>query len=85
MDCPACGGAGCEHCGPTGRLQITDCPLCVVPEDAWQLLRLARLYEKGLPPVAGGALDQAAAFVEACDFVWNEEKYWKIKQGRIHE
>lgn len=85
MDCPACGGKGCRHCGPDGLLHVTDCPLHVVPDEAWQLLRLARLYEKGLPPVAGGALDQAAAFVEACDFVWNEEKYWKLKQGRSHE
>lgn len=45
------------------------------------MMKYARLYEKGLPPVAGGALDQAAAFVEACDFIWQEEMYWKKKLG----
>ncbi len=45
------------------------------------MLPYARLYEKGLPPAAGGALDQAQAFLEACDFIWQEERYWKAKLG----
>jgi len=39
----------------------------------WDLLDYAALYRRGLPPVAGGALDQAAAFTAACRFVWAEQ------------
>lgn len=42
---------------------------------------MAELYEKGLPPVAGGALDQANVFVEAARFVWSEQAYWRAKLG----
>jgi hypothetical protein len=37
-----------------------------------EFTRLADLYEKGLPPVSGGSLDQSAYFVEACAFWWAE-------------
>jgi len=37
------------------------------------MLDAAELYEKGLPPEHGGTLDQAADFVRAARFVWNEE------------
>ena len=47
----------------------------------WELIALAELYEKGLPPVAGGALDQAAAFVDAVRFVWAEQARWKARLG----
>ena len=36
------------------------------------MIALAELYRKGLPPVAGGTLDQAAAFNDAARFVWAE-------------
>jgi len=37
------------------------------------VIRYAKLYHKGLPPVHGGALDQAALFIDAAEFVWAEE------------
>ena len=41
---------------------------------------LAGLYEKGLPPVAGGSLDQAGVFIAAVEFIWQEEKQYKAEQ-----
>ncbi len=33
---------------------------------------MAELTKRGLPPVHGGALDQAKKFLDACTFVWTE-------------
>jgi len=52
---------------------ITTCPCELVSRDTWELLRAVRLFEKGLPPVVGGVLDQSAWFVAAADFVMTEE------------
>jgi len=40
---------------------------------------MADLYDKGLPPVAGGALDQAQIFVEAARMIFAERTFWKKK------
>ena len=47
-------------------------------------VELAGMMRKGLPPVAGGALDQAEQFMEACRAVWAEERYWS-RRDRIRE
>ena len=47
------------------------------------IIQMAELYEKGLPPVAGGQLDQAKSFVDAAYFIFNEKAYWKNKMGII--
>ena len=80
MTCPACGGsaAGCGECD-AGRIEITQCPLECIDEDVWKIIMLAELFEKGLPPVAGGTLDQAKVFVEAAYFIFREQNYWKRK------
>ena len=58
-------------------MPVTECPLRCVPHDVWQLLDLSELYWAGLPPVAGGALDQAAGFVEAARFIRGEKNGWE--------
>jgi len=58
---------------------VDRCPLKMVPADIWELLEFADLYAKGLPPIAGGTLDQAKGFTQACSFIWREEEYWKAK------
>lgn len=83
MGCMRCSGAGCEDCDRTGRIQITGCPLEQIGEDVWRVIEYAELYEKGLPPVAGGALDQAHCFIEAARFIMQEQRYWKNKIGVI--
>jgi hypothetical protein len=42
----------------------------------------AEMYAKGLPPVHGGTLDQAADFARACRTVWNEEARAKAQLTR---
>lgn len=76
FECTECGGSsadgdGCEHC-EGGRFILTRCPMDAIGPDAIELMELADLYRRGIPPVAGGALDQAAAFNAACRFVWAE-------------
>lgn len=81
MVCPGCEGKGCGECKNSGNIDITECPLKMITKDVWQLIQFAELYEKGLAPVAGGALDQAKVFVEAASFVFSEKTYWKNKLG----
>jgi len=52
-----------------------------ITSDIWFVIKLAHLYEKGLPPVAGGALDQAHSFVEAAEYIFNLEGQYKRKLG----
>ena len=42
---------------------------------------LCDLYERGLPPIAGGALDQAAWFLEAANRLKHEEQTLKAEAG----
>ena len=49
--------------------------------DIWQLIETAALYEKGLPPVAGGQLDQARSFLLGARMVWAEQQAMKDKLG----
>jgi hypothetical protein len=58
---------------------LTGCPLEYITPDIDELLMLADFYEKGLPPIAGGVLDQAAGFVEACHIIFAEKAHWKRK------
>jgi len=53
-----------------------------VPAEAFETVDLAGLLEKGLPPVAGGMLDQAKVFLDAARFVWNEEARAKAEGTR---
>jgi len=48
-----------------------------VPEEVWDVLHYADLYKRGLPLVAGGAIDQPRVFTEACRFIWAEESMWR--------
>lgn len=43
----------------------------------FDLLRYVDFYAKGLPPVAGGTLDQAEAFLALADAVWADERQWR--------
>jgi hypothetical protein len=71
MECLSCGGVGCDEC-TEGRIAIQGCPkqYCreIVPS-----ISLIDLFQKGLPPVAGGTLDQSVWFLEAAKILGNEE------------
>ena len=66
-----------------GEITITECPLNLLDEDVMQTMKMAEFYRKGLPPIAGGVLDQAKSFNDACDVIWREERYWKNRLGII--
>lgn len=53
----------------------------IVTDDIWELLSLAELYKKGLPPVAGGVFDQSKSFIDGVELVFYEQKQWENKLG----
>lgn len=71
IHCPACDGEGCDECGD-GWFQIDGCP-SEYAADLGNTLRLVDLFKKGLPPVAGGSLDQSAWFVSVANRLESEE------------
>ena len=73
IECAGCAGSGCDACEQVGEIRLTKCPREAVAEDVWRLIEMADLTKRGLPPVGGGALDQAQKFLDACRFVWAEE------------
>ena len=79
MECFECSGRGCDICDKTGRLEIAGCPQDIIGDDIWSAIEYATLYDKGLPPIAGGALDQAESFLQAARFIQNEKRFWKKK------
>ena len=78
MDCPC--GSGCNLC-KNGKIEITGCPLERVDWKIRQVILHSDIYEKGLPVVAGGQLDQTQWFLEAHWFIMAEKSYWKKKFG----
>ena len=85
LECPVCAGdddAECPGCKGTGRFEIDSCPKRIVTANTWAVIEAAELYEKGLPPVAGGQLDQTASFLSAARFVWSEQSRWKAEMWK---
>ena len=41
------------------------------------MIREADMCKRGLLPIAGGTLDQAAGFMTACRFIWAEQDRMK--------
>lgn len=75
--CPCCGAYGCKECDGFGRVVITEKP--DLPEEIWETLIYAKWMENGLPPVAGGVLDQDHWFITAATFVSNEGELIKAE------
>lgn len=74
IECPTCGGSGCESCGDRGSFELAECPVAFAGSETWELIGLVDLYRRGLPPVAGGSLDQTAWFNAAARRVWGEHQ-----------
>ncbi len=72
-----CSGEGCDSC-TGGSVRIDGCPnaycASVVPA-----INLVELFEKGLPPVTGGVLDQSASFLNAARFFASEDQLAKAE------
>jgi hypothetical protein len=79
IECPQCRGQGCSECNQ-GSVAVQGCPnqYCRSMID---VVGLCDLYERGLPPIAGGALDQAAWFLEAANRLKHEEQTLKAEAG----
>lgn len=71
IDCPTCEGGGCAHCN-NGAVRIDGCPndYC---RSVINTVSMVELFGKGLPPVAGGVLDQSAWFLEASRILESED------------
>jgi len=70
-----------DDSGPT---LITCCPIDHIGKDwEWieETMQYSRLYKLGLPPVAGGVLDQAQSFISVCDQIFELESHWKKELG----
>ena len=66
--CPMCEqkDAQCKSCGGRGVFRIEQHPREFVPDLAYRVAQIADLYgDHGLPPVAGGSLDQSNWFITA--------------------
>lgn len=79
IECPSCGKHGCSECQGKGRIKI-DGPIHV-PSWCWAVITVAERYRKGVPPVAGGSLDQTNWINEACCFVDNERDAHLASRG----
>jgi hypothetical protein len=77
IECPACNGTGCDEC-TNGNWILKGCPnrYC---DSIGQFVSMADLFNEGLPPVAGGSLDQSASFVDAVRILKYEENRIKAE------
>lgn len=78
IECPTCDGAGCDQCND-GVYELDGCPNAVCSKMV-QPIDMFDLFQKGLPPVTGGVLDQSVSFVNASRWFENEEA--KVRNER---
>ncbi len=84
IPCPSCDGKGCKDCRNRGELMLTQCPHRSITHHTYEVLRMVRLTESGLPPVHGGWLDQCHSFALAFDLVTQLQRYWRAKLNLPH-
>ncbi len=84
IECPECGGNGCVECDDTGVFELRSCPQRFVGDLMYDVLHYAALFEKGITPVEGGALDQTNWFVAAARFAWGEQAALKPPQPALN-
>jgi hypothetical protein len=72
IECPSCYGSGCDECSDSGQVRVEGCPQdeCRSMIDTIELIDL---FHNGLPPIAGGVVDQSAWFVAAARTLKQEE------------
>jgi hypothetical protein len=75
IECPHCDGTGCEECNE-GFFETCGCPNEYVRELS-PAIRMADLFAKGLPPIAGGTLDQSVSFLEFARLLEYEDRLVK--------
>jgi hypothetical protein len=81
IECPSCAKRGCGECEGKGRFKISG-PI-KVPSWCWSVLTVSERYRKGVPPVAGGSLDQTNWINQVCDFVDGERQAHLSEYGAM--
>lgn len=71
IECPSCNGQGCEDCNE-GLIRLSECPNREC-SDMHQVVTLSDLFDKGVLPIAGGALDQSAWLIDAFQIFKSDE------------
>lgn len=71
IECPICAGTNCSECDD-GWVSITECPKTYCQEIV-PALDLIDLFWKGLPPNAGGTMDQTQWFLTAAKTLKHDE------------
>lgn len=79
IECPECDGLGCDACSD-GSIRIDGCPNVYCSTIA-PVINIIELFEKGLPPIVGGVLDQSASFLTAAKFYDHEEQLAKAERS----
>ena len=77
MQCPACGGDGCEECDGRGDIIITRCPQAEIDREASTLIQVLEMCDAGYLPLTGGVLDQTTWFAAAMACYRREESFWR--------
>ena len=80
IECPSCDAEGCEEC-TEGVFDLDGCPNAFCSQVVTSI-DMIDLFEKGLPPITGGVLDQSASFIAAASFFQSEES--KVRNERIN-
>jgi hypothetical protein len=76
IECPECGGEGCEHC-KDGWFEVTECPTKYIGQELIQDIHVIGATDQHLP-VAGGLLDQSAWWFELRGLL-------KLEEYRVQE
>jgi len=69
--CPTCNESGCDDC-VDGYFELNECPKQFCGNKIGEFIMHAELTQKGMPPIAGGTLDQSASFMDAASYYWAE-------------
>lgn len=72
IECPSCGGYGCEHCDE-GFFKLTQCAKQFVDDALIEAVNACSFADKGFLPATGAMLDQANWFCELWVAVGNEQ------------
>jgi hypothetical protein len=72
IECPECNGLGCEQCNDSGYVSVEGCPT-EFARPVFPTVRLIEFFEKGMPPISGGTLEQSASFLRAVSFFQQDE------------
>lgn len=78
--CPTCDETGCEACDHQGYFYLRQCPKQQIDSELYGMTRLASFLEKGIPPIAGGSLEQSAWFM---DFAATLQLEMKLAEAEI--